>query len=176
MDTFFDEVWVWLLQAAKQRVFHHFEKHCEASLSLIVQFKRPHELLEEIKVPRRDSGHGIDRVHKEGILAEVRGGRDVKRDCMRLLEDPADTVVEVDVAELAIHTVDQDRNAVKLIVFEHYWEALSHVAAAPLDTLTVPLQAAQGISVPIHAVVRVKELSHARRILALWVEKHQDVL
>ena len=95
---------------------------------------------------------------------------------MRLLEDLADTVVEVDVAELAIHTVDQDRNAVELVVFEHYWEALSHVAAAPLDTLTVTLQAAQRVPVPIHAVVRVKELSNARRILALWVEKHQDVL
>ena len=95
---------------------------------------------------------------------------------MRLLKDLADTIVEIDVAKLAIHAVDQDGNAVELVVFEHYWEALSHVAASPLDPLTVPLQAAQRVSVPIHTVVRVKELSNARRILALRVEKHQDVL
>ena len=65
---------------------------------------------------------------------------------MALFQDLAHAVVKVNVAQLAIDTVNQYRKSTDLVVFDDDGEGLTDVAAAPLYALSKTRKATSRIS------------------------------
>jgi DNA polymerase III psi subunit len=168
------EVIVRVVQLANQGILYGVKHRIDRALPVHPDLLAYQDLLQQLEVVAWNSVEQAKELGDEWVLAEVIRQGDIVDDAVRTLafDRIPCLVIEVDIAQLRIDTVDQQRDLCEVVVFDNDGETLPQVATAPFDRAEVLLE---DILRSILSVVSIEEVFDCKLVVRLFVEKHNQV-